>query len=145
MRTLELDPYTPDVHGYLGRAYERLGREREAVEAYVTPLTFSEKNHDLVAAIRATTAKHGIRGYWQQRLDSLLKDPQSRADSIASVYVRLGDHDRALEWLDKYFAQRGAWIRGLKANPVWDPLRADPRFQDLLRRARLAPAPSNGS
>jgi hypothetical protein len=59
--------------------------------------------------------------------------------------VRLGDHDRALAWLDRLFAERGGSIRSLKVHPQWDPLRADPRFQDLLRRAQFAPAPSNGS
>ncbi len=144
-RTLELDPYTPQVHNYLGRAYEQLGREREAVEAYVTPLTFSERNRDVVAAIRAAAAKDGLRGYWQQRLQYLLKEQQPRVYSIATAYARLGDHDRALAWLDRHFSERGAWIRGLKVHPQWDPLRADPRFQDLLRRARFAPIPSNGS
>jgi len=142
-RTLELDPYTPQVHSYLGRAYEQLGREREAVEAYITPLTFSEKNHDVVAALRAAGAKHGIKGYWQQRLQSMQQEPEVRVYSIATAYARLGDHDRALAWLDKLFKERGAWIRGLKVQPQWNPLRADPRFQDLLRRARFAPAPSN--
>jgi TolB-like protein/DNA-binding winged helix-turn-helix (wHTH) protein/Flp pilus assembly protein TadD len=145
LRTLELDLYTPDVHGYLGRAYERLGREQEAVEAYITPLTFSEKNRDVVAVFRAAVAKNGINGYWQQRLQNLLKEPRLRAYAIASAYVRLGDHDRALAWLERHFAERGAWIRGFKAHPQWDPLRADRRFQDLLRRARFAWLPSNGS
>ena len=145
LKTLELDPFTPQVHNYLGRAYEQMGREREAVEAYVTPLTFSERNRDAVAALRAAAARDGLKGYWRQRLESLLKEPQPRVYSIATAYVRLGDHDRALAWLERLFAERGAWIRGLKVQPQWDPLRADPRFQDLLRRARLAPAPSTGS
>ena len=144
-RTLELDPYTPLVHSYLGRAYEQQGREQEAVEAYITPLTFSESNHDAVAALRAAAARDGIKGYWRQRLQYLLKEPELRVYSIATAYARLGDHDRALEWLNKHFEEQGAWIRGLKVSPQWDPLRADPRFQDLLRRARFAPAPSNGS
>ena len=144
-RTLELDPYTPEVHGYLGRAYEQLGREQEAVEAYVTPLTFSEGNRDVVAALRAAAARDGLRGYWQQRLQSLLKEPRLRTYSIASAYARLGDHDRALAWLDRHFAERGPSIRGLKVQPQWDQLRGDPRFQELLRRARFDPVPSTGS
>ena len=137
-RTLELDPYTPQVHSVLGRAYEQLDRPREAVEAYVTPLTFSEKNRETVAALRAAAARGGITGYWERRLEYLLEAPEGRAYSIATAYVRLGDYDRALASLEKLFAERGAWIRGLKVQPQWDPLRADPRFQDLLRRASIA-------
>jgi hypothetical protein len=47
----------------------------------------------------------------------------------------LGDHDRALAWLEKLYEQRGAGMRTLKVNEEWDPLRGDPRFQDLQRRA----------
>jgi TolB-like protein/DNA-binding winged helix-turn-helix (wHTH) protein len=137
-RTLELDPYTPQAHNYLGRAYEQLNRPKEAVEAYVTPLTFSEKNRETVAALRAAAARGGIQGYWAQRLGYLLEEPERRPYSIATAYVRLGDHDRALAWLEKLLAERGAWVRGLKVQPQWDPLRADPRFQDLLRRAGIA-------
>lgn len=139
-KTLELDPYTPLVHNYLGRAYEQLDRAEEAVETYMTPLTFSEQNRDMVAALRAAVARGGIKGFWEARLQHLLKAPDVPAYSVATAYVRLGDHDRALAWLEKLYAARGAWIRGLKVQPQWDPLRADPRFQDLLRRVGLAPA-----
>jgi tetratricopeptide (TPR) repeat protein len=134
-RTLELDPYTPLAHGILGRAYEELNRPQEAAEAYITPLTFSEKNREIVADLRAATARGGIRGFWEERLQYLLKEPEVRAYSVATAYVRLGDHDRALAWLEKLYMKRGAWIRGLKVQPQWDPLRNDPRFRDLLRRA----------
>jgi TolB-like protein/DNA-binding winged helix-turn-helix (wHTH) protein/Flp pilus assembly protein TadD len=144
-RTLELDPYAQYVHSLLGWTYERLGREREAVEAHITPLTFSDKNHDVVAALRAVAARRGLRGLRETHLQDLLKKPDGRAYSIATMYMRLGDHDRALAWLDRLFEERGAGIRSLKVHPQWDPLRADPRFQALLRRARFAPAPSNGT
>ena len=68
-----------------------------------------------------------------------MKEPEVRSYSVASAYMALGDHDRALAWLDKLYTGRGAWVRGLKVQPQWDPLRADPRFQDLLRRANITP------
>jgi TolB-like protein/DNA-binding winged helix-turn-helix (wHTH) protein len=135
LRTLELDPYTPQVHIRLGRAYEQLGRHREAVNAYITPLTFSERNRDIVASLRAAAARGGIKGFWEERLQHLLKASDVATYSVAMVYARLGDRDRALASLETLFAERGAWIRGLKVQPEWDSLRADPRFQDLLRRA----------
>jgi tetratricopeptide (TPR) repeat protein len=139
-RTLELDPYSPFVHNYLGRAYEYLGRPREAVEAYIAPLAFSEENHDRVAALRAAADAGGMKGFWDRRLQLLLEEPEVRPYSVAHAYARLGDHDGALLWLEKLYAARGGLIRALKVNPDWDPLRADPRFQDLLRRANLIPA-----
>ena len=53
-------------------------------------------------------------------------------------YISLGDNDQALAWLEKAYAQHSNDLATLKVDPVYDPLRSDPRFQDLLRRVRLA-------
>ena len=57
------------------------------------------------------------------------------------VYMGLGDRDRALDFLQKAFADRSDWIMQLKADPEFDPLRNDSRFQELLRRAAATPPP----
>lgn len=141
-RTLELDPYSAAAYSFLGRANEQLNRPEEAVDAYVTPFTFAERHRDMVQALRSAAARDGLKGFWKRAVEYYLAEPEPRVAAIAAAYVRSGDHDSALMWLERLYAERGAWIRGLKVSPVWDPLRADPRFQDLLRRARLAPLDS---
>jgi serine/threonine-protein kinase len=138
-RTLELDPYAAFAHDLLGLAYERLNRPEQAVEAYITPLTFSEKNSDLVAALRAAAARGGSKAFWERRLQALLEEADPRPFSVAAAYVRLGDRERALAWLQKLYDARGGRVRALKTHPEWDPLRADPRFKELLRRANMGP------
>jgi hypothetical protein len=54
------------------------------------------------------------------------------------AYVGTGDNDQAFTWLEKAYAQRSNVLTTLKVDPTYDPLRSDPRYQDLLRRARLA-------
>ena len=44
--------------------------------------------------------------------------------------------DQAFVWLEKAYEEYDSWMFQLQ-NPVWDPLRADSRFQDLLRRMQL--------
>jgi hypothetical protein len=56
---------------------------------------------------------------------------------IARVYAGLGDNEKALMWLGKAYQERGGSLDYLKVEPWVDPLRDDPRFQDLLRRMRL--------
>jgi Tfp pilus assembly protein PilF len=58
--------------------------------------------------------------------------------AIATVYVGLGDKDAAFQWFEKAVEERGelAWF---KRDPLYDTVRSDPRFQDLLRRMNLAP------
>jgi hypothetical protein len=63
-----------------------------------------------------------------------LEKPDAGTGSVARAYLKAGDHDRALAWLDKVYEERSVLMRFLNM-PEWDPLRTDPRFQDLLRRA----------
>jgi serine/threonine-protein kinase len=138
-RTLELDPYYASAHYLLGRAHEALDQPDQAVEAYLTPLSFSESDHEMVAALRAAARRGGLKEYGRVRLEYLLKESHVRPAAVARAYVRVGDHDRAIAWLERLYAERGAWVTGLKVQPVWDPLRGDPRFQDLILRANLGP------
>jgi hypothetical protein len=59
------------------------------------------------------------------------------AISLAAVYLYAGDRDRALEWLEKSYEERDPNLPFIGRGPKWDPLRSDPRFQDLLRRIGL--------
>jgi tetratricopeptide (TPR) repeat protein len=57
---------------------------------------------------------------------------------VAVVYAGLGDKNQTFAWLDKAYQVRSRMLaHGLKVNPVWDPLRTDPRFAELLRRVGL--------
>lgn len=53
------------------------------------------------------------------------------------IYVGLGKKDRALALLEKGYEEHDQGVNLLKIDPVWDSLRSDPRFQDLLRRVPL--------
>ncbi len=57
-------------------------------------------------------------------------DPQS----VAYVYAALGEADAAFEWLEKAYERRSLQITWIRVAPSVDPLRSDPRFDDLLRR-----------
>jgi hypothetical protein len=72
----------------------------------------------------------------------IVKDLESRQSqgsstdaSIALIYVGLGDNDRAMVWLNK--ALQARFNPSILMRPVFDPLRTDPRFQDLLHRIGL--------
>ena len=53
---------------------------------------------------------------------------------IAHVYALSGEKDRALDWLEKAYQEGASLLVYLRVEPLYDPLRDDPRFQDLLRR-----------
>ena len=56
---------------------------------------------------------------------------------IALVWVGLGEHERAFEWLEKAFVHRDSLLPVLEVDQVWDPLRSDPRCTDILERMGL--------
>ncbi len=58
---------------------------------------------------------------------------------IAMDYTELKENDRAFEWLGKAYDERSGWLLELKLDPVWDNLRTDSRFPDLLRRIGITP------
>lgn len=56
---------------------------------------------------------------------------------FAIVYVGLGEKEQALAWLEKTYQDRSSDLIWLKVEPLFDALRSEPRFQDLLRRVGL--------
>jgi TolB-like protein/Tfp pilus assembly protein PilF len=54
--------------------------------------------------------------------------------NIACIYIGLGEKDKAFEWLEKSYEQRDSWLIQIKVDPMYNSLRSDPRFQDLLER-----------
>jgi TolB-like protein/DNA-binding winged helix-turn-helix (wHTH) protein len=82
----------------------------------------------------------GNRARAEYALDKLLDLNQRQlVDPIVIViaYSGIGNNDQAIAWLEKAFAQHSNGLTGLKVDPIYDPLRDDPRFQNLLRRVGL--------
>ncbi len=59
---------------------------------------------------------------------------------MAIAYTGLGDIDRAFSWLETGYRERALFADQLQTEPRLEPLRSDPRFEDLLRRMGLEPA-----
>jgi hypothetical protein len=58
--------------------------------------------------------------------------------AIAHAYVGMGDKEETFVWLEKAYAAHSNELTSLKVSPFYDPLRGDPRFQDLLLRVGLS-------
>ncbi|MEO6051350.1 MAG: protein kinase [Pyrinomonadaceae bacterium] len=86
-----------------------------------------------VTLMRESFAKGGVQGY----LRAMTSKGQIPPYVVATFYVRLGEHDKALDILEKSYEVRSFDLVQLKVDPRLDPLRDDPRFQDLLRRVGL--------
>jgi hypothetical protein len=72
--------------------------------------------------------------------DLLARQPLP-AGPLARLYAATNDRERALAMLERVLASRPLGLQPLKGDPLFDGLRGDPRFRELLRRANL-PEPS---
>ncbi|MBI1786362.1 MAG: tetratricopeptide repeat protein [Acidobacteria bacterium] len=76
-----------------------------------------------------------------EKLEARSKLTPVQASSLAILYVEAGQKDRALEWLEKAYQEHDSITVYIGVDPQWDSLRADPLFQNLVRRIRF---PANG-
>jgi TolB-like protein/tetratricopeptide (TPR) repeat protein len=60
------------------------------------------------------------------------------AGAFVNAFLGLGDNDQAFVWLEQAYKEQSNIMQFLKVHPFFDPIRADPRFADLVRRAGLS-------
>ena len=138
-RTLDLHPGYRLI--FLGPIYEGKGMYDAAIDGYLQTEEQWGLGLESVAALRQAYATTGWHGYWQKRLELLQITAQERsvpALQFAQLYARVGDKDKAFAWLERAYLERDALLILIKVDPVWDDLRVDPRFENLLHRMGLS-------
>jgi len=141
-KTIELDPSWPAAHYELGFAHALKGEYAEGIAEIEKALTLSPDNLEALQILGYTHASAGKRTEALRVLDRLNELAQRKyipPFSRALIYTGLGDKDQAIAWLEKVYEERSPYLfyLALNVHPVWDPLRSDPRFQDLVRRMGL--------
>jgi tetratricopeptide (TPR) repeat protein len=72
-----------------------------------------------------------------RQLHSMTQDRGFRPIYLATIYTSVGDNDSAIHWLNEALADHDPYLPMLYADPLTDPLRADPRFEEILRRINM--------
>jgi tetratricopeptide (TPR) repeat protein len=142
-KTIELDPNFLTVHDNLGMAYVQKSMYKEGIAEFEKGLAISPNNPGPLSRLGYAYAVSGKRAEAQKVIDQLNQVSKQRYVSpglIAFVYAGLRDKDRAFKSLQKAYDDRSVGSATVvNASPVWDSLRSDPRFADLLRRMNLQP------
>ena len=112
------------IIGYWRKRLEYLAKA--AMDKEISPLGFAKIHARLGEEEQALAWVDKLKEYAQRQHVSPL--------AFAEIYTRLGDKDQALAWLEKAYEQRSLRFLWINVSTKWDPLRDEPRFQDLLRR-----------
>ena len=142
--TVKLNPGFHHAHTWLSRVYALQGRYDEALAECKI---LEQISGDDETAIQGEEGYiYGLAGKQKEAEEMLARvrnelerDPGSNQYPLLLINIALGRKDDAFRCLDDQYRGRSTSMTSLRVNPMYDPLRSDPRFADLLRRMHLAP------
>ena len=138
--TLEMDPNFALAHLVLGETYEQKGDDQRAIAELEKATAASSNTPLMVAGLGRAYAVAKKAPEARAVLNQLFEHSKRQYVSpfyIALIYAGLGENDKAMDWLEKAYADRSNGLVFLKVDPQLDSLRSNPRFKHLLDKMGL--------
>ena len=139
-RVADLDTLSALRHRLAATILDRLGRRDEAMHELARAVEL-QGQPALAQGLRATNSARGLEPTLQLLIGALIQKRASGAyepaEHVAELYSRLGRVEEALQWLETAYIEHDTELNRLKVDPIFDPLRHDPRFAQLMRRVGL--------
>ena len=140
----QADPTYPGAHHLQGSACLRTGSYKEAIKQYQRAIDLSGEDLPVwfVAHLAYAYARAGKKSEALRILDELRSRSKRQyvtPYAVAYVHTGLGDKHNAFQCLEGAYAERNTMLAFLRVDPLFDPLRSDPRFEALLRRMNFPP------
>ena len=109
----------------------------KAVDAWLKGSSLEGQTVQSAQVLRDAFKHSGIDGYLRKHIELLEAESKRRYVSpyfIALDYAFLGEKDRIFDLLEQAYRERSSWLVEVRVDPVWDLLRSDPRYGELLHR-----------
>jgi TolB-like protein/Tfp pilus assembly protein PilF len=135
--SLELFPEHAAAYQQVAILYALTGRYEEAQRAINHALELDPEYGEAILIPAYCYALSGDSAMALKKLEEVLGSSKLRFVScieIARVYTGLGEKEKAFSWLDRAYLDNEARLNYLKVDPTFDPLRADPRYSELIHR-----------
>jgi serine/threonine protein kinase/tetratricopeptide (TPR) repeat protein len=139
-KTLAMDGGFLAAHVFLGRAYLQKAAYTEGIAEFRKALQLSDGDTNELAALGLGLASSHQEAEARKIVDQLKERSQQTYVQpmwVAVIYLAMGNKDQAFDWIQKAFDDRSAWLVYLKVDPLFDGIRQDARFTDLMRRISL--------
>jgi len=139
-RSIELDPNSQTPYGATGKVLLQQGRTAEAIVNLKKSVELSKRRGRELGNLGFAYAFQGNRAdalAIAKELEENNSDSGTTGNEIAAIYAGLGDKDKAFEWLEKSFENKGTRLVEIRWHFHFASLRDDPRLADLVRRMGL--------
>jgi TolB-like protein/DNA-binding winged helix-turn-helix (wHTH) protein len=134
-KAIGMDSNFAVAHYELGQALVQKQMYNEAIAELHKAIELSGGSTACTSNLAYAYGVLGRRNEAVKILNELKNQPEKNASEIALIYVGLAENDEAMTWLEKAYEER--FNSSILLRPAFDPLRSDPRFQDLLHRLGL--------
>jgi len=136
------DPTFALAHSCLAQAYWGKRMYPQVIEEWKIygKIADDQNESEFAAALAQGFRSAGWKGALTKGIEirqAQRKTGYSSAATIGSLYADLGDKDQALQWLNTAYQERDYWLVGLRTNFLFDPIRSDPRFVEIVHRVGL--------
>jgi serine/threonine protein kinase/Tfp pilus assembly protein PilF len=141
-RCVEFDPEYMRGRSTLGWAYLKNGRPEEGLAELEQAVRLAPANTLYLAQLGQAYALTGMPEKGREvlrRLDQLATERYVTPYHLAYVYTGLGEHETAIDLLERAYEERAGSVYGVKGSFLFAPLRSHPRFKALLEKMNLAP------
>jgi len=138
LKALELDPNYFPAHLMLGDVYAANGMFAQSLTELQKAASVSPGDPQVPAFLGYVYAKSGRKQDAERVLKEMKAESQHKYVSgylVALVCTGLGRNEEALQWLERADQQNDYQLSWISAEPLFDPLRSDPRLAALMRRA----------
>jgi serine/threonine protein kinase/tetratricopeptide (TPR) repeat protein len=142
-RAIAMNPTAEETYRVLGLALTFRGDYDEAERLLREAVSFPDSATYSATTLGYALARAGDTAYASDLLDRLEKRLRTEYVSpveMATLNLGVGNHDAALDWIERAFDERRGWLAYLDVHPIVDPVRAHPRFAELVARLKLPSA-----
>ncbi len=131
-KTLDIDPMSPQAHRHLGQVYVQKQFYGEAVSELKKAMELSRGSTEALAELGYVFGVSGKKDNARHVLLELKSATDASPYRLAIVYAGLAEKEKALEALKEAVNRRSPGVVHLKVSPLFQELRSDERFQELL-------------